>query len=339
MPHIGDASSIVARGPATIAAGAPQTPRNTVRAGVARVRAAGPQGVVSARSPPSAMPPPPDPTPVDNSLRREACPLCGAAVSSVGVMQLPPTIQFSTHWISLRRPPELWKCEKCGSAFTQYAIPEDVALGLYGRGDGGARWSSHAPFEATKTREAIEALRRLVRPGVRLLDVGCNTGELLDYARSLGAATTGVEPSDASRAAAAARGHRVERSLSEATGPFDVITAFDVLEHVYDVPAMLAEVASKLGPGGRFVALTGDITCAEAKRAGAGWWYVQCPEHVVFPTLAALGAQPGYTVEHAVTTFADVGHEPRLLRRAWLALSGRSRADVHDHILVVLKKE
>ncbi len=285
------------------------------------------------------MSPPPDATPVDNSLHREACPLCGAPVSPVGVMRLPTAIQFSTHWISLRRPPELWRCSKCGSGFTQEAIPEGVALGLYGKGDGGARWSSHAPFEATKTREALATLRRMIRPGTRVLDVGCNTGDLLDFARSLGASTAGVEPSDASRAAAVAKGHRVVASLSEAVGPFDVVTAFDVLEHVYDVPALLAEVATKLSPGGRFVALTGDITCAEARREAADWWYVQCPEHVVFPTLSALGGIPGYTVEQAVTTFADLGHEPRLLRRAWLALTGRSRSDVHDHILVVLKKE
>lgn len=285
------------------------------------------------------MSPPPDAPTVDNSLHREACPLCGGTVSAVGVMRLPKAIQFSTHWISLRRPPELWRCSKCGSGYTQEAIPEDVALGLYGKGDGGARWSSHAPFEATKTREALTTLRRIIRPGARVLDVGCNTGDLLDFARSLGASTAGVEPSDASRAAAVAKGHRVVASLSEAAGPFDVVTAFDVLEHVYDVPALLAEVATKLSPGGRFVALTGDITCADARREGAGWWYVQCPEHVVFPTLSALAGIPGYTVEQAVTTFADVGHEPRLLRRAWLALSGRSRSDVHDHILVVLKRE
>lgn len=277
--------------------------------------------------------------PIDNSLRRDRCPLCGAGVEAVGVMRLPPAIPFSTHWIAPKRPPELWRCLACGSAFTQYAVPEEVAMGLYGTGDGGARWGTTEPFTKTKTREALAVLRRLVRPGMRLLDVGCNTGELLDFARSLGAVTAGVEPSDASRKVASDKGHRMVASLVEAEGAFDVVTAFDVVEHLYEVPAMLEGIAEKLVSGGRLVALTGDITCDAARGAGAGWWYVQCPEHVVFPTLAALGRMKGWRVEESVRTFAGTNHEPRLLRRAVLALTGRSRSDLHDHLLVVMKKD
>lgn len=278
-------------------------------------------------------------TPVDNDLRRDECPVCAGPVAPVGVMHLAPAIQFSTHWIAPRRPPELWRCARCGTAFTQYALPEPAAMSLYATGDGGARWSSDAPFERTKTREALALLRRLLRPGVRVLDVGCNTGDLLDFARGLGAVTHGVEPSDASRAAARAKGHDVVASLDAAAGPFDVVTAFDVLEHLYDVRGVLAAVGATLAPGGRLVVLTGDITCAAARAAGAGWWYVQCPEHVVFPTLQALGGVPGWEVDEAVTTFAAVSHEPGLIKRALAALRGLARADLHDHMLVVLKKK
>ncbi len=275
---------------------------------------------------------------VDNHLRRDRCPLCGAAVESAGVMRLPPAIPFSSHWISPQRPPELWRCVACGSAFTQYAIPEDVAMGLYGSGDGGARWGTDQPFTKTHTRETLAALQRIVRPGMRVLDVGCNTGDLLDYARGLGAVTAGVEPSDASRKVAADKGHRMVASLAEAVGPFDVVTAFDVVEHLYELPTMLDQIASLLPSGGRLIALTGDITCRASKNAGAGWWYVQCPEHVIFPTLTALGGMKGWSVEESVTTFAATSHEPRLFRRLLMGLTGRSRADLHDHILVVMKK-
>ncbi len=281
---------------------------------------------------------PSDAIPVDNHLRRDRCPICGAAVESVGVMRLPPAIPFSSHWISPKRPPELWRCVACGSAFTQYAIPEDVAMGLYGSGDGGARWGTDQLFTRTHTRETLAVLQRVVRPGMRVLDVGCNTGELLDYARGLGAVTAGVEPSDASRKAAADKGHRMVASLAEADGPFDLVTAFDVVEHLYELPSMLDQIASLLPSGGRLIALTGDITCRASKVAGAGWWYVQCPEHVIFPTLTALGGVKGWSVEESVTTFAATSHEPRLFRRLLLGLTGRSRADLHDHILVVMKK-
>ena len=48
-----------------------------------------------------------------------------------------------------------------------------------------------------RSLSALAVLRRLVRPGTRVLDIGCNTGELLDFARGLGETTAGVEPSDA----------------------------------------------------------------------------------------------------------------------------------------------
>jgi 2-polyprenyl-3-methyl-5-hydroxy-6-metoxy-1,4-benzoquinol methylase len=41
--------------------------------------------------------------------------------------------------------------------------------------------------------------------------------------------------------------------VQEATGVFDVITAFHVLEHVPDPRAMLRGLVSKLAPGGRVV--------------------------------------------------------------------------------------
>jgi SAM-dependent methyltransferase len=279
-----------------------------------------------------------DARPVRNDLRRERCPLCGGGVAAVGALGTPRVTEFSTHRIALALAPELWRCAGCGSAFTQNAIPEEVALGLYAAGLGSQRWTSPDPFSVTQTRAAVELLARLVQGGRRVVDIGCNTGELLDYARLLGATTAGVEPSDDGRRVAQQRGHEVAATLEGLPGEFDLVTAFDVIEHLYDVPRALAGWRARLRPGGRLVVLTGDITCAGARRAGAGWWYAQYPEHVVFVTRAALDRTPGMVVEEVVTTFASRAHQPNLLRRGLQLARRRRLADLRDHMLVVMRR-
>ncbi|MEN9579719.1 MAG: hypothetical protein RJA70_2728, partial [Pseudomonadota bacterium] len=56
---------------------------------------------------------------------------------------------------------------------------------------------------------------------VRLLDVGCNTGELLDFARELGCETSGLEYADDSREVVRSKGHTPYQSLDEVPGQFE----------------------------------------------------------------------------------------------------------------------
>src|SRR5262249_29213117 len=79
---------------------------------------------------------------VQNDFRRERCPFCDAALSRVGQLQTPRETEFSTHRITLAFAPELAHCPQCTSAFTQNAIPEQVAFRLYSEGQGSHRWTS-----------------------------------------------------------------------------------------------------------------------------------------------------------------------------------------------------
>ena len=88
-----------------------------------------------------------------------------------------------------------------------------------------------------------------------LLDVGCDTGNLLLWAQEQGAArTVGLDVSV--RAFDAAKECGLEVYLSDVTsspeelGNFDIVTAVDVVEHVSDPVTFLRGIRRHLVPGG-----------------------------------------------------------------------------------------
>lgn len=110
-------------------------------------------------------------------------------------------------------------------------------------------------------REIIaELIRREVRlqPNAAILEIGCGTGHNLAMLSGFGH-VDGLELDDEARALSEKRlGRKVMRSplpeLEEVPDRYyDLIGAFDVIEHIEDDAAAIASIATKLKPTGRFV--------------------------------------------------------------------------------------
>jgi SAM-dependent methyltransferase len=92
----------------------------------------------------------------------------------------------------------------------------------------------------------------------RILEIGCGTGHNLAMLSGFGH-VDGLELDDEARALSEQRlGRKVMRSplpdLSEvADADYDLIGAFDVIEHIDDDDEALAAIAAKLKPGGKFM--------------------------------------------------------------------------------------
>jgi len=95
------------------------------------------------------------------------------------------------------------------------------------------------------------------RPGARALDAGCGTGQAVARLCAEGVDAWGVEVSEPSVARARARGLNCllydGRRLPFPDAHFAAAGAFNVLEHVEEPEAFLAELARVTEPGGKVV--------------------------------------------------------------------------------------
>lgn len=152
-----------------------------------------------------------------------------------------------------------------------------------------------------KRRWAVERLQ----PRGRLLDVGCATGIFLNEMKKTGWDVTGVEPDW--EAADYAR-HRFNipvyaGTLRQADLPnayFDVITMWDVLEHMHTPWQDLMEANRLLKDGGLLVIRIPNLEGVEARLFGKSWIGWDLPRHLyLFPRQALITAlkQIGFHVE------------------------------------------
>ena len=130
------------------------------------------------------------------------------------------------------------------------------------------------PVRLQFLREAIDAhwhhdpetLKPLA--GKRALDVGCGAGLLAEPLARLGAEVTGVDAAaeniEVAREHATGAGLAIDYRAGELArlgiGQFDLVTAMEVLEHVADKTAFVAELARHLAPGGLLVLSTPNRT-------------------------------------------------------------------------------
>jgi 2-polyprenyl-3-methyl-5-hydroxy-6-metoxy-1,4-benzoquinol methylase len=212
----------------------------------------------------------------------------------------------------------IWGCKACGF-LVQWPLPQATALlDAYGAVED-PLYTSEKDNRYLTFRKALAFLGPA--GGRRLLDVGAYCGYFVDVAREAGFDAEGIELSRWAVAHARGLGLPVrnetveERARSGAR--YDVVTLWDVIEHLPDPRRELEAAARLVRPGGHLHVSTIDARSLVARVLGKRWpWLMDM--HVVYfdrSTLPALLDETGFRVVSR-RTYTHTVSADYLLRKA-----------------------
>jgi SAM-dependent methyltransferase len=200
-------------------------------------------------------------------------------------------------FVFAKGPYRLVRCDRCNLVFQDPQPSEEVLARSYYHDPGfsEALLGTLRQITLQRAREKLPLIQAIgaARPGLRVLDVGCSSGAWLEVAASEGMVAAGVEVGETTAEGARGRGLDVRTGTLEQAFPdgseerFDLITFWDVLEHLRDPRRELTIAAGLLAPGGLVAATFPNVQGwyprathrLLAKRTGV-WEYPELPVHM-----------------------------------------------------------
>lgn len=235
------------------------------------------------------------------------CPVCGGEAAKT----------LYEPWVDIRDPAKLYgaasgiqgtqtiaACESCGMIYETPRFPASVIVDGYVNSEESDHDSQH-PMRVRSFYLALRRLRRrLPAPGAKVLDIGTAGGAFLEAATRFGYDAHGMEPSRYLVDRGKQRGLQIEQGTIEqhgfAPGSFDMVSLWDVIEHLPEPRAALVEIAKLLKPGGILLINYPDIGTWQAKLAGKRFWWILSVHlhHFTRRSIADLCGRAGFEAFH-----------------------------------------
>ncbi len=201
------------------------------------------------------------------------CPICGSG-------RLKNLKNYHNH--------HLTKCSLCSLVFS-FQIPSHQALESHYEGYGRNDYLS--PITVKRYNELLDQFEPY-RKTNRILDIGCGIGYFLEVAKKRGWEVYGTEYTDEAIKICESKGIKMHKGdLNANMFPsvhFDIITAFEVIEHIAFPIELLNTAQHFLRPGGGFYLTTPNFNSILRRHLGAKWNVISYPEHLSYFTRHSL---------------------------------------------------
>jgi len=218
-----------------------------------------------------------DPAIAADRTAPETCPLCGEG-------QVAELLVAPDRFHLRKQMYRLVRCSSCTGVWLA-SPPKPEEMGLHytedyhkgimaaGEGDVASRWKY--------PRRRIAEYKQ----GGEVLDIGCSSGGFLSTMKGSAWKLYGIEMEESTAERARANtgasifvGDAVAAPFLPDT--FDLITSFDLLEHVYSPRIFLTKVFEWMKPGGIYYAIMPNIDSWEARLFGTHWYGLELPRHL-----------------------------------------------------------
>jgi len=211
------------------------------------------------------------------------CPVCGSHLFD-------PFISGKDYFLT-GESFNIVKCRGCGFRFTN-PRPQAEELGDYYES---SEYISHSDSSKGLFASVYQLVRKYTlnrklalinkfRQKGEILDIGCATGQFLNYMSEHGWNATGIEPDQKTRSRAISQyGLKVftEDQLNVFTkASFDVITMWHVLEHVSDLDDRMRQLKRLLNPLGILIIAVPNCDAYDAKKYKEYWAGYDLPRHL-----------------------------------------------------------
>lgn len=192
-----------------------------------------------------------------------ACPLCSSGRTGIA---------FTKDGI------DYWSCGDCRFRFSTPDRNANLANEITDYEDAYLQYLAPDPGDAANFASLWKWMAGYARlESSRVLDVGAGSGKLVRCLRDRGVDAHGIEPSRAlfERFLAGDPAFSCETIEGVAARPatFQIVTAFDVIEHVPDPVSFLRDIAAVLERGGVLFLSTPDVESLTARLFGRRWHF------------------------------------------------------------------
>lgn len=241
-------------------------------------------------------------------------------------------------------------CPHCGLGMTKFNrdynafVKEHYSKGYF---TGNPQYSAYTNYKKDKSiivRNMSKFLKKIqsIHSTGTVLDVGCAMGYFVELALSKGYDAHGFDPSDYAvvEAIKLVGKERIQQGTIDTVeyqlNSFDVITLFDVFEHLADPKKDLKKLMEYLKKDGIIVIATGDTKSIAARLLKRKWTFYIPPQHLFF-----------FDRKTMTTVLQDVGLYPIQWFRIgkWLSLEyvfhlarTTGESNTAHHIYPIIKK-